>query len=125
MALLEIREVSRCFGSLLALDRVSLSVAAGEFFTLLGPSGCGKTTLLRLIAGFDEPDSGSLWLDGKPLAGIPPERRPVHTVFQSYALFPHMTVAQNVAFPLQMAGVSSKETQARVAEALSLLRLED
>ncbi|GAB2881127.1 ABC transporter ATP-binding protein [Uliginosibacterium flavum] len=125
MALLEIRDVSRRFGDLLALDQVSLSIEAGEFFTLLGPSGCGKTTLLRLIAGFDEPDAGSLWLDGAPLAGIPPERRPVHTVFQSYALFPHMTVAQNVAFPLRMAGAMPDELRERVRATLAQVHLED
>ena len=100
MALLEIRNVTRRFGSLVAVDRVSLAIEPGEFFTLLGPSGCGKTTLLRMIAGFDEPDEGELFLDGQSLAGTPPERRPVHTVFQSYALFPHMSVAGNIAFPL-------------------------
>ena len=100
MPLLEIRNVTRRFGSLTAIDNVTLSIEAGEFFTLLGPSGCGKTTLLRLIAGFDAPDAGSIWLDGKDLANKPPEQRPVHTVFQSYALFPHMSVARNVAFPL-------------------------
>jgi spermidine/putrescine transport system ATP-binding protein len=102
MALLDIRNVTRRFGDFAAVDDVSFSVAAGEFFTLLGPSGCGKTTLLRMIAGFDLPDSGSILLDGVDLKDTPPENRPVHTVFQSYALFPHMTVAQNVAFPLRM-----------------------
>ena len=86
MAILEIRKVTRRFGNLKAVDDVSLSIEAGEFFTLLGPSGCGKTTLLRMIAGFDEPDQGGLFLEGQPLAGIPPEKRPVHTVFQSLSL---------------------------------------
>ena len=104
MALLEIRNVTRRFGDFVAVDDVSSRVEAGEFFTLLGPSGCGKTTLLRMIAGFDLPDEGSILLDGVDLTGTPPEKRPVHTVFQSYALFPHMTVAQNIAFPLKMAG---------------------
>src|SRR5574341_1892405 len=104
MALLDIRNVTRRFGALTAVDDVSLAIETGEFFTLLGPSGCGKTTLLRMIAGFDLPDEGAILLDGHDLAGTPPEKRPVHTVFQSYALFPHMTVAQNVAFPLRMAG---------------------
>lgn len=125
MALLEIRNVSRRFGDLLAVDRVTLSLEAGEFFTLLGPSGCGKTTLLRMIAGFDEPDGGDLLLDGRALAGIPPEKRPVHTVFQSYALFPHLTVAQNIAFPLEMAGRSRDEIRRRVHEALELVHLVD
>jgi spermidine/putrescine transport system ATP-binding protein len=125
MALLEIRDVTRRFGDLAAVDRVSLAIEAGEFFTLLGPSGCGKTTLLRMIAGFDEPDEGELFLDGKPLAGIAPEKRPVHTVFQSYALFPHMTVAGNIAFPLEMAGRPREEIDRRVRETLVLVHLED
>src|SRR5574337_410648 len=123
MALLEIRNVTRSFGDFVALRDVSLAIEAGEFFTLLGPSGCGKTTLLRLVAGFDEPDPGSLFLDGRPLAGIPPEQRPVHTVFQSYALFPHMTVAGNLAFPLEMARRPADEIRRRVGEALDLVRL--
>ena len=89
MALLTNRHVSRRFGEIKAVDDVCLSIEGGEFFTLVGPSGCGKTTLLRLIAGFDEPDAGELLLDVQPLVGIPPEKRPVHTVFQSYTLFPH------------------------------------
>jgi spermidine/putrescine transport system ATP-binding protein len=125
MALLEIRNVTRRFGRLAAVDRVSLAIEGGEFFTLLGPSGCGKTTLLRMVAGFDDPDEGELLLDGKPLATIPPERRPVHTVFQSYALFPHMTVEGNIAFPLEMAGCARDEIRQRVAEILALVHLED
>jgi len=123
MALLEIRNVSRRFGDFTAVDNVSLSVEAGEFFTLLGPSGCGKTTLLRMIAGFVLPDSGQILLDGVDLVGTPPERRPVHTVFQSYALFPHMTVAGNIAFPLQMAGTPAEVIKDKVAEALDDVRL--
>ena len=103
MALLDIEGVTRRFGSFAAVDNVTLAVQAGEFFTLLGPSGCGKTTLLRMIAGFDLPDGGRILLNGEDLAGQPPESRPVRTVFQNYALFPHMTVEGNVAFPLQMA----------------------
>ncbi len=118
MALLEIQEVSRRFGDFIAVDAVSLSIEAGEFFTLLGPSGCGKTTLLRMIAGFDQPDGGRILIDGKDMAGVPPEDRNVHTVFQSYALFPHMTVAQNIAFPLRMNGVAPDQVAARVHEAL-------
>ena len=125
MALLEIRNVTRRFGPLKALDDVSLTVEAGEFFTLLGPSGCGKTTLLRLIAGFDEPDGGELLLDGQALAGLPPEARPVHTVFQNFALFPHLTVAGNIAFPLEMAGIAPDERRRRVRETLQLVHLED
>ena len=125
MAQLEIRDVTRRYGALNAVDGVSMSVEAGEFFTLLGPSGCGKTTLLRLIAGFESPDSGSILLDGQDLVDVPPERRPVHTVFQSYALFPHMTVAQNVAFGLRMAGKRGAELQRLVREALDDVRLAD
>ncbi|MGE5768973.1 MAG: ABC transporter ATP-binding protein, partial [Betaproteobacteria bacterium] len=125
MALLEIRNVTRRFGQLEAVKDVSLDIEAGEFFTLLGPSGCGKTTILRMIAGFDEPDEGELFLDGKPLAGTPPEKRPVHTVFQSYALFPHLTVAGNIAFPLEMAGRSRDEIRRRTGETLALVHLED
>jgi spermidine/putrescine transport system ATP-binding protein len=118
MALLEIRNVTRRFGDFVAVDDVSLSIEAGEFFCLLGPSGCGKTTLLRMVAGFDAPDGGSIWLDGNDMTGIPPESRNVHTVFQSYALFPHMSVAENIAFPLRMAQVGPAEVTRRVDEAL-------
>src|SRR5262245_26415677 len=118
MALLEIRDVTRRFGDFVAVDKVSLSVEAGEFFCLLGPSGCGKTTLLRLIAGFDRPNGGAIWLDGPDMAAVPPEKRNVHTVFQSYALFPHMSVTDNVGFPLTMARTAPAEIKARVAEAL-------
>ena len=123
MALLEIRNVTRRFGSYTAVDNVSISIETGEFFTLLGPSGCGKTTLLRMIAGFDLPDSGQILLDGKDMVGTPPEKRPVHTVFQTYALFPHMTVADNIAFPLKMVGKPTQEINSRVEEALSNVRL--
>ena len=123
MALLEIQGVTRRFGAFTAVDQVSLDIAAGAFFTLLGPSGCGKTTLLRMIAGFDLPDEGRIVLDGQDLADRPPEARPVRTVFQSYALFPHMTVAGNVAFPLEMARVPARDIPAKVAAALEDVRL--
>ena len=103
MALLDIQNVTRRFGEFTAVDSVSIGIEAGEFFTLLGPSGCGKTTLLRMIAGFDIPDGGRIVLNGEDIGSLPPERRPMRMVFQSYALFPHMTVEGNVAFPLQMA----------------------
>ena len=123
MALLDIEGVTRRFGDFAAVDNVSLSVEPGEFFTLLGPSGCGKTTLLRMIAGFDLPDAGRILLNGDDLADRPPEQRPVRTVFQSYALFPHMSVEGNIAFALQMARVAPAERRARVAAALEDVRL--
>jgi spermidine/putrescine transport system ATP-binding protein len=123
MALLDIQGVSRRFGDFTAVDNVSLGIEAGEFFTLLGPSGCGKTTLLRMIAGFDLPDGGRILLNGEDLARRPPEARPVRTVFQSYALFPHMTVEGNVAFPLRMANTARGEIAGKIAEALEDVRL--
>jgi spermidine/putrescine transport system ATP-binding protein len=123
MALLEIRNVVKQFDDFTAVNNVSLSVEAGEFFTLLGPSGCGKTTLLRMLAGFEQPDSGQILLDGKDMSQVPPEKRPVHTVFQNYALFPHMTVRENVAFPLKMAGWAKDKIDAQVDELLEDVRL--
>ncbi|MEO8345667.1 MAG: ABC transporter ATP-binding protein [Betaproteobacteria bacterium] len=123
MALLEIQDVTRRFGDFTAVDQVSLAIEAGEFFTLLGPSGCGKTTLLRMIAGFDQPDGGRIILNGEDLVDRPPEARPVRTVFQSYALFPHMTVEGNVAFPLKMAKTPPAQIGPKVAEALEDVRL--
>jgi spermidine/putrescine transport system ATP-binding protein len=125
MALLEIRNVSRRFNEFEAVKDVSFSVENGEFFTLLGPSGCGKTTLLRLIAGFDQPDAGQILLDGRDLAGVPAEKRPLHTVFQSYALFPHLSVWDNVAFPLKMADTPPAERKRRVTDMLAAVRLAD
>jgi len=125
--MLDIRELSKRFGygngAVNALHEVSFSIAEGEFFTLLGPSGCGKTTLLRLIAGFTAPSGGALVLDGKDIAGMPPNRRPVNTVFQSYALFPHMTVGQNVAFALEAQGRRREEVVPAVNEMLELVQL--
>jgi len=123
VALLQIENVTRRFGDFTAVDGVSLAIEAGEFFTLLGPSGCGKTTLLRMIGGFDLPDGGRIVLDGEDLAGKPPEARPVRTVFQSYALFPHMTVQGNVAFPLRMARTPAAEAARKIDEALADVRL--
>ena len=124
---IEVRGVTKIFGggaeAVRALDEVSIHVRENEFFTLLGPSGCGKTTLLRLIAGFEQPSEGEILLDGAPVTHLPPHRRPVNTVFQSYALFPHMTVADNVAFGLEMQGYSRDETAARVEEMLALVKL--
>ncbi|HQT25222.1 MAG: spermidine/putrescine ABC transporter ATP-binding protein [Burkholderiales bacterium 21-58-4] len=125
MALLEIRNIVRRFGDFTAVDGVSMSIESGEFFTLLGPSGCGKTTLLRMIAGFDTPQEGEILLDGRDLVSVPPEKRPIHTVFQSYALFPHMTVAENIAFPLTMRGMGKDEIGEKVKESLEDVRLSD
>ena len=108
-----------------ALDDVSLEIRDNEFFTLLGPSGCGKTTLLRLIAGFEQPTAGIIRLYGEPMQDLPPFRRPVNTVFQSYALFPHMTVAQNIGFGLEMQGKAKAEIAATVEKMLALVKLPD
>jgi spermidine/putrescine transport system ATP-binding protein len=124
VALLEIQGVTRRFGAFTAVDDVTLGIDAGEFFTLLGPSGCGKTTLLRMVAGFDLPDEGRILLEGHDLADRPPEARPVRTVFQSYALFPHMTVEGNIAFPLQMARTPARDVPKKIAAALEDVRLQ-
>jgi spermidine/putrescine transport system ATP-binding protein len=127
-AAIEARGVSKLFGSgenqVAALDNVSVSIGENEFFTLLGPSGCGKTTLLRLIAGFDFPNAGEILLYGSDIAPLPPYKRPVNTVFQSYALFPHMTVAENIGFGLEMQGKPKSEVAARVSAMLKLVRME-
>ncbi len=123
MARLELRNVTRRFGEFTAVDDVSLTIESGEFFTLLGPSGSGKTTILRMIAGFDLPDAGQILLDGQDLADTPAEKRPIHTVFQSYALFPHLTVAENISFPLRMARHRPEEIRQRLQGALEQVRL--
>ena len=120
---IQLREVSKHFGTVVAVDRMSLSIRDGEFFSLLGPSGCGKTTTLRLIAGFELPTEGEVYIGGKLQGETPPYRRPVNTVFQNYALFPHMTVYENVAFGLQMRKVPRGEIRRRVLEALEMVRL--
>ena len=120
---LRLHAVRKHFGGAPAVDGVSLDVQPGEFVTLLGPSGCGKTTTLNLIAGFEQPDGGSIELAGRVVDRLPPFRRDIGLVFQDYALFPHMTVAENVGFGLRMRGVAKAEVAARVAEALALVRL--
>ncbi len=126
---IEIGRLSKVFGAgataFRALDGVSLAIRRGEFFTLLGPSGCGKTTLLRLIAGFEQPSSGTLRIGGQEVAGLGPNRRPVNTVFQNYALFPHMSVADNIGFGLRMLGRRRAEVQSATAEMLRLVRMEE
>ena len=122
--LLRIEAISKRFGDFAAVDQLSLDVFQGEFFALLGPSGCGKTTLLRLIAGFEHPSSGRILLDGVDLAPVPPHRRPVNMMFQTYALFPHLTVEGNVAFGLKQEGLPKAEIATRVADMLALVKLE-
>ena len=125
---IEIRGVSKFYGygdhRVAAVSGANLAIRQNEFFTLLGPSGCGKTTLLRLIAGFEFPQEGELLLHGDNIAAMPPYRRPVNTVFQSYALFPHMTVSDNIGFGLKMLGKPKAEIDARVGEMLKLVRME-
>lgn len=120
---IEVSEVSKSFGSFQALKSVSFDIFDNEFFTMLGPSGCGKTTLLRMIAGFESPTSGSIKLHGKPIIDLPPHKRRVNTVFQSYALFPHMTLEQNISFSLENLGWAKDRRQARVAQMLDLVHM--
>ncbi len=124
LATVELREVAKAYGGQPAVRGVSLTVASGERVALLGPSGCGKTTTLGLIAGFLEPDTGAILVGGRPMGGVPPHRRDTGMVFQSYALFPHLTVHDNVAFGLVMRRTPKAEIAARVREALGLVRLE-
>ena len=116
--------VTKRFGKVAAVDNVNLQVQEGEFFALLGPSGCGKTTLLRMLAGFETPTEGRILIDGKDVAQLPPNKRPVNMVFQSYAVFPHMKVEDNVGYGLKMDGVAPEERAARVKEALALVKLD-
>ncbi len=120
----ELRGIKKSFHDHDILHEINLEVREGEFLTLLGPSGCGKTTLLRLISGFEEPTQGQIFIDGKDVCGLPPHQRHVHTVFQSYALFPHMTVFENIAFGLRCQKVSESEIQQRVADVLAMVKLE-
>ena len=122
-ALVTFEQVTKRFGAFTAVDEVTLEIREREFFALLGPSGCGKTTLLRLLAGFETPDAGRVRLAGQDLAGVPPYRRPVNMMFQNYALFPHLTVAGNVAFGLRQDGLPKDEIVARVDEMLALVQL--
>jgi putrescine transport system ATP-binding protein len=122
--LLRIEDLTKYFGAIAAVDKLSLDVYQGEFFALLGPSGCGKTTLLRLIAGLEQPDAGRILLDGVDIAAVPPHRRPVNMMFQNYALFPHLNVEANVAFGLKQEGLAKAEIAQRVAAMLAMLKLE-
>ena len=121
--MIEIDNVTRAYGDFLALDRANLTIREGEFFSLLGPSGCGKTTLLRMIAGFDNPTSGTISIDGQPMAGIAPNARPTNMVFQSYAIFPHLKVGENVAYGLKKMRLGAVEEKRRVDEALAMVSL--
>jgi len=119
----ELKDVTHRYGDVTALSHINLTVAKGEFFAMLGPSGSGKTTCLRVIAGFEQPTSGRVTLGNEDVTLLPASRRAVHTVFQDYALFPHMTVAQNIAFPLMIAGVKKKERMTRAGEMLERVKL--
>ena len=121
--LLEVEAITKRFGAMTAVDDVSTQIAENEFFALLGPSGCGKTTLLRMIAGFEEPDAGRLLLDGADLVGVKPHRRPLNMMFQSYALFPHMSVQDNVAYGLRMGRMDKRQAAERAREALEQVQL--
>ncbi|HEX3218399.1 MAG TPA: ABC transporter ATP-binding protein [Aestuariivirgaceae bacterium] len=124
-ALLRLRNVSKTFGRTVAVKPVDLEIHRGDFFAILGPSGCGKTTLLRMIGGFVEPTSGTIEIAGKDVTGLGPERRPTNMVFQGYGLFPHMTVKQNIAYGLRIAGLPKPEIAERTREALALVHLEE
>jgi spermidine/putrescine transport system ATP-binding protein len=122
---LEFRNISKRFGSIQAVDGISLGIKKGEFFSLLGPSGCGKTTMLRLAAGFEQPDEGRVVLGGQDITDLPPNKRQVNTIFQSYALFPHLTVWQNIAFGLQVAKRSKSDIHNEVLSMLRLIHMDD
>ena len=122
--IISFENVSKRFGKMVAVDNVSLTITEGEFFCLLGPSGCGKTTLLRMLAGFETPSEGRVLIDGQDISTIPPNKRPVNMVFQSYAVFPHMTVADNVGYGLKVDRVPAGERAQRVEEALALVQLD-
>jgi putrescine transport system ATP-binding protein len=124
-AYIRIENVTKRFGTFVAVNNVSLKVYKGEIFCLLGGSGCGKTTLLRMLAGFEQPTSGAVYIDGQDMAGIPPYERPVNMMFQSYAIFPHMTVAGNVAFGLEQERLARSEIDRRVAEMLDIVKLSE
>ena len=120
---LELRSLTKHYGGHVAVNQLDLAIAAGEFFSLLGPSGCGKTSTLRLVAGFEEPTSGEIFLEGQSLSGVRPYHRDVCTVFQNYALFPHLTVAQNIAFGLQQRKLSKPAIREKIEQVLSLVQL--
>jgi spermidine/putrescine ABC transporter ATP-binding subunit len=122
-ALISIREVSKHFGPVVAVDRISVDIEGGEFFSLLGASGCGKTTLLRMIAGFESPTKGEIYIDGIPMSQVPPHRRPTNMVFQNYAIFPHLNVHKNLAYGLRFDKIDKAQMDRRIAEALEMVKL--
>ncbi len=124
-AFISIRNVNKYFGKFQAIDDVSIDIEHGEFFSLLGSSGCGKTTLLRMLAGFESPTSGEIFIDGQPMSGVPPHHRPVNMVFQSYAIFPHLNVRDNIAYGLRKLKLPRSERMDRVDEMLELIKLPD
>jgi spermidine/putrescine transport system ATP-binding protein len=124
-AFLEFENISKSFGNVRAVVNTSLSIKKGEFFSLLGPSGCGKTTLLRMVAGFEKPDTGRIYLNGEDITDLPPNRRKVNTIFQNYALFPHLTVWDNIAFGLKIEKRPKKEIEDEVQKILKLIQMED
>lgn len=123
--IIELRSITKSYGDKTIIENFNLTINNGEFLTILGPSGCGKTTVLRLLAGLEELDSGNIILDGEDITHVPAEQRHVNTVFQSYALFPHMTIFENVAFGLRMQKVPNEEIKPRVLEALRMVQLEE
>ncbi len=123
-AIISFQDVSKSFGKVKAVDGVNFEINRGEFFSLLGPSGCGKTTLLRMVAGFEMPDSGEVFIDGQPMSAIPPNQRPVNMVFQNYAIFPHMDVRGNISFGMRKSGLSKVELNRRIDEILELIKLQ-
>lgn len=123
-SVVELRRASKLYGDICVVDEISLDIQEGEFFALLGPSGCGKTTTLRMIAGFEDPSLGEVRIAGKDVTGVPPYRRPVNTVFQNYALFPHMKISDNVAYPLKMQKLAKGEIKKRVGEALERVSMQ-
>ena len=124
-AIISFHDVSKSFGDVKAVNGANFEIQRGEFFALLGPSGCGKTTLLRMVAGFEVPDSGQISIDNQPMSGTPPNLRPVNMVFQNYAIFPHMDVRGNIAFGMRKSSLSKTELHRRIDETLELIKLRD
>ena len=122
-AFIRLTNVSKHFGAVIAVDQVNVDISQGEFFSLLGPSGCGKTTLLRMLAGFESPTSGELYIDGAAISQVPPHQRPTNMVFQSYAIFPHLDVRRNLSYGLRFDRIEKSELERRVNEALEMVKL--